>query len=169
MSQATLQELNQMTLQQLDPVKLQQLVDRAEISDTVIRYGTGLDLQDWELYRTCFTDDIEADISDFTGKAPFTIKADEWVDLGRRFLKGLKTQHVSTNHVITFQGPDEATCVSHLFALHHQPNDKGASFFNMHGYYTNTLVRTPQGWKIRKIKQTITWNEGNPQLIDPKS
>jgi hypothetical protein len=30
--------------------------------------------------------------------------------------------------------------------------------------YTHSLVRTSAGWKIAKIKQTVHWNTGNPEI-----
>jgi hypothetical protein len=35
-----------------------------------------------------------------------------------------------------------------------------------YGYYTNRLVRTPDGWKIRTRKLTVTWNEGNMHIFE---
>ena len=32
------------------------------------------------------------------------------------------------------------------------------------GYYNNKLLRTEQGWKIRKFNLTNLWNEGNLYL-----
>ena len=36
----------------MDESKLKLVLDRMEISDTVIRYATGVDMKDWDLYRT---------------------------------------------------------------------------------------------------------------------
>jgi hypothetical protein len=65
-----------------------------------------------------------------------------------------------TNHVITIDG-DNALCVAYVQARHYLPNDNGDSMQSMFGYYTNNFVRTPNGWKIRTCKLTVTWNTGN--------
>ena len=70
-----------------------------------------------------------------------------------------------TNQVITLNG-DEATCVAYVQARHHLPNETGGSDQVMYGYYTNRLVRTAGGWKIRARKLTVTWNEGNMHIFE---
>ena len=34
---------------------------RAAVTDVLVRYASGIDRRDWDLFRTCFTDDCEAD------------------------------------------------------------------------------------------------------------
>ena len=151
----------------IDEKKFQRLLDRAEISDVQLRYATGVDMRDWPLYRSCFTEDLETDFTSAMGGEPQRMKAEHWVETARRVISGLKaTQHMITNHVITFQGDDEATCVAYVQARHHLPNDTGESDQTMFGYYTNRFVRTADGWKIRACKLTVTWNTGNWHVFD---
>ena len=37
---------------------------RQDVADVLVRYATGIDRRDWELLRSCFTDDCEADYGD---------------------------------------------------------------------------------------------------------
>ncbi|MFC1822105.1 nuclear transport factor 2 family protein [Thermodesulfobacteriota bacterium] len=149
----------------MDEKKLHRLLDRMEISDTVIRYATGIDMCNWDLFRTCFTNEIEVDFSSFSGAPPQKISADDWVDMVRTSLGGFRsTQHLSTNHVITIDG-DRATCISYMQAQHYLPNDKGDSSLTLGGYYTNKLVRTDNGWKICNCKLTVTWSTGNRHVF----
>jgi hypothetical protein len=109
----------------MDQGKIQILLDRMEISDTVIRYATGIDMRDWEAYRSCFTEEVEIDFSSFAGGGPERLSADRWVRRVRRIVEGFRsTQHISTNHVVRIRG-DEATCVSYMVAQHYLPNDQG--------------------------------------------
>jgi hypothetical protein len=145
----------------MDDAKLQLLLDRAEISDVQLRYATGLDTRNWELFRTCFTDEFDADFTSVFGGTPRRVTAERWAQSARKTLSGLAaTHHMITNHVITVNG-DEATCVAYVQAQHYLPNDQGDSMQTMGGYYTNRFVRTPQGWKIGSCKLTLTWNIGN--------
>ena len=47
---------------------LQYLADRLAISDFLTTYAHAVDTKDWELYRSCFTDD--ADIDYIGGRYP---------------------------------------------------------------------------------------------------
>jgi len=141
----------------MDPGKFQELVDRMEITDTSIRYATGVDHRDRDLYRSCFTDEIEFDFSAMGMGEPKKIRADEWVDQAFLIVSSFQsTQHIITNHVIRVDG-DEATCVCYLQAQHFNPD----SLFTVGGYYTNRLIRTPSGWKISKLQLTTTWTKSS--------
>jgi hypothetical protein len=147
-----------------DDVKF--LLDRAAISDVQLRYATGVDMRDWALYRSCFTDEIETDFTSVMGGEPRRMKADQWIEMVRRTIGGfVATQHMITNHVITIEG-DDATCVAYVQARHHLPNETGASDQVMFGYYTNRFVRTAAGWMIRACKLTVTWNNGNWHVFE---
>ena len=81
----------------VDETRLRQLSDRAEISDVQLRYATGVDTRNWELLRTCFTDDLEADFSSGFGLPVVRLKADEWIESIAPVMGALKaTQHVIT-------------------------------------------------------------------------
>jgi len=150
----------------MNEAKLQNLLDRQAISDTVIRYATGIDMRQWDVYRACFCDEIEIDFTSFGGGAPVTVSADDWVLQVRSTLSGFAaTQHMSTNHVISVGG-DEATCVSYMQAQHYLPNDKGDGTLTLGGFYTNSLVRIDGGWKICRCQLTVTWTTGNRHIFD---
>lgn len=146
--------------------KLQLLLDRAEISDVVILYAMGMDLQDWELFRSCLCDEVEADYSQATGQPAAIMKANDFVAFIQGILstEGLRTQTLSTNQAITIEG-DRATCVSYYVAQHYLSGE----VFNVYGWYTDTLIRTAQGWKISGVKVTVRWATGNPQILGLKA
>jgi hypothetical protein len=143
---------------------LQSLIDRAEITDIILNFARAFDIKDWDLMRDCLTDEIETDYSDFRDEPPNIVKADDYVASRRASLSDVRTQHLSTNHLITIND-DEAVCISNAVIYRYLPNDAGThedSHYDTHGAYTHTLRKTPQGWKISKIKQTVYWSIGNP-------
>lgn len=141
------------------------LLARAAISDVVNRYATGIDRRDWALFRSIFADEVALDFSSWNGSPPSRSPADAWVAGVTASLSGFDaTQHVSSNHVITLEG-DAATCVSYMMALHYLREDGQSQMQSIGGYYTNRLVRGPDGWKIHACTLTVTWEMGDRGLF----
>jgi hypothetical protein len=148
-------------------INLQTLKDRAALSDLLNDYAAGVDQRDWRLFRSCFTDDLEAD---FTGVVPGNIchGADKWVAAAVKLIEPLAvTQHLITNHVHDIEG-DIARTRSYLQAQHVQTGADGKPrHFLIGGYYNYDMVRTDQGWKIKKYSLTQTWCSGDPSVLVP--
>lgn len=145
-----------------DDARVQRLLDRAEINDVQLRYASGTDSHDWELFRSCFTDVVEVDFSEGFGQPVLRMKADDWVKGTAPRMESFKaTQHMITNVAITFDGDDQATCVAYVRAGHHLPNSTGDSDQTVYGYYTNRFERTSNGWRIARVKLTALWMTGN--------
>lgn len=141
--------------------KIQYLLDRNEIVQAIVNYGLAFDMQDWQLHRSVFTDEIEMDFSASIGDGLTKMTADDWVEGVKPFFANLEgTQHIAMPLIVRIDG-DNAYVRSMLNATHHLPNSYGESLQTMVGYYDNWLVRTDKGWKISKMVQHITWNEGN--------
>lgn len=146
----------------IDDAHVRLLRDRAEISDVQLRYATGTDSRDWELFRSCFTEEVEVDFSEGFGQPVVRVSADDWVKSTAPRMESFKaTQHMITNLVITFDGDDRATCVAYVRASHHLPNSTGDSDQTVYGYYTNRFERTSSGWRISRVKLTALWMTGN--------
>jgi len=146
----------------IDETRLGRLLDRADISDVQLRYATGTDSRDWGLFRSCFTDEVEVDFSEGFGQPAVRVTADDFVKRTAPRMESFEaTQHAITNHVITFDDDDHATCVAYVRASHHKPNSTGDSDQTVYGYYTNRFERTPSGWRIAGVKLTALWMTGN--------
>ena len=146
----------------VDEAAVRRLLDRAEITDVQYRYALGTDSHDWELFRSCFTDEVETDFSEVVGLPPTRSNADEWVrNLGPTMESFTATHHAMSNVLITFSDDDHATCVAYVQARHHKPNSTGDSDQTVYGYYTNRYERTSAGWKIAKLKLSVRWMTGN--------
>lgn len=145
---------------------VRRLVDRAEINDVQLRYAIGVDSRDWELFRTCFTDEIEGDYSSVFGTPPARLSADEFVALIAPVMNALTaTQHMITNVAITFEDSDHATVVAYVRAIHHNAAAEGGTEQTVYGFYTNAFVRTVDGWRISKVKLTSRVQTGNPGVF----
>jgi hypothetical protein len=150
--------------------KVQTLMDRAAICEVMQRYGMSIDTRDWTALRSCFADEMEIDASESRsgrGAAPYNTSGDRWLEQIRRIVtKFAVTQHMISPYRIEVEG-DRAVCLAYLQARHFPPDcaDPNAVWV-IGGYYTNRMVRTPQGWRIAVWKLTLTWQENPP---DPQS
>lgn len=121
-------------------------MDRLAILDLFARYCHAVDLCDWQLIRTVFSDDVEAD---FTSVAQYTpnhspkLKGlDELVHYFETVTPhiGPGLTHFMTNHLIELNG-DSATVTVHNHVLN----------LAQGGVYHTHARRTSQGWRLDKF------------------
>jgi hypothetical protein len=142
------------------------LVDRAKITDHVLRYATGIDRHDWTLYRSIFTDQLTVDFSSWSGEPAASMNADAWVAGVRATLEPFDaTQHVLTNFVIEVDGI-EASCTCYMAAHHHLVTGDLREMHSIGGYYVHHLRRTAAGWLIHQLQLNVTWEIGDRALFE---
>jgi hypothetical protein len=118
--------------------------DRLDITEVLVRYATGIDRRDWELFRTCWTDDVDADY----GEAGQWDSADALTSFMEASHAGMgHTMHRLSNLAITVDG-DAATARTYVDAVLMAPD--GGSGLNPVGFYDDELVRPADGWRIRR-------------------
>jgi ketosteroid isomerase-like protein len=144
--------------------KIQLLLDRADISQVLHSYATAIDTRDWDLLATCFTEDLEADFRDFGGRE--VVKGrDAWLEIIKGTIQGLDaTQHLTANHVHQIDG-DTATLTAYLQALHRLDTARSDPEYTIGGYYTCEMVRTNDGWRMRRYTLNVTWHRGNRDIL----
>lgn len=142
------------------------LIDRANITDHVLKYATGIDRHQWALYRSIFADEITLDFSSWSGDPASKTPADDWVAGVRATLEPFDaTQHVLTNFVINLDG-DSATCTCYMAAHHHLVVDGDRQMHSIGGYYIHELERAGDGWLIHKTNLNVTWEMGDRGLFE---
>ena len=142
-------------------ILLRDLLDRDAVRDLVVRFANAFDLRDWDALRACLAAEIFVDYSAFRGEPPATVTADSYVAARASALSALKTQHLSTNHQVTLAG-DRAECFS-AFLIHRIAPANG-DFLDTAGHYWHGCARTPDGWRIDRIRQTVLWTRGTPEI-----
>jgi len=140
---------------------LQGLLDKEAISEVLYNYAAGCDRRDWDLFRGCFCDEVEIDLSSWNGNPPTTLPIDVWVEGVRSGLSGFDaTQHLSGNHLVEVRG-DEAHATSNIQASHMLGGERVV----LGGWYDTHLVRQARGWRIARSQLNITWREGREELF----
>lgn len=128
--------------------------DERAISAILVAYGTSIDQRDWNRFRTCFSEDCEADYGSFgkwTGAVAITAYMKQaHADLG-------PTLHRITN--IEIRNDDGRVSARAYVDALLMPMNEGGPIHRGIGYYDDQLVRTGAGWKIAR-RQFV------PVLID---
>ena len=147
--------------------RVKRIEDRQAISECVIRYAMSLDKADWELFKETVSDPIFVDFTSWADLEARAYSREEWAGFARDVLSGFDArQHISPNHVITFDSDDAtATCTSYMFAQHLLRGVPEGDTFLMRGSYTTVLQRKQGGgWEINSLTMHFTWGEGNENL-----
>jgi len=120
-----------------------------DIAEVLVRYTAGIDRRDWDLFRTCFTEDVHADYGDigvWDGVEAITqFMVVSHAEMGH-------TLHRLSNIAVAVDG-EVAQARSYVDAVLMAPD--GQSGLNAIGFYDDELVRTTDGWRIARRRFTI--------------
>lgn len=138
--------------------------DRDELLELLARYMSMPDTKDWdELPSTVFTDPVIWDFRSLSGVAPTTVPRAELTGRLRVAFAGFEaTHHAATSPIITIDG-DRAHIRAHLRAeqwlASHLVPDGSDNCMLVVGFYDDDAVRTPEGWRIERVKLTVTYQQ----------
>jgi hypothetical protein len=123
---------------------MDEAADRLEIVELLHRYALAIDLGDWGLLRSLFTEDARADygsVGQYAAGDAEVRGADAIVAWLRAALAPFPdVLHFMSNHIVDLQG-DRAATLSYMHVLH----------MEMGGIYRCEAVRTPRGWKLARL------------------
>jgi len=141
------------------------LADRADLTELFGRYADIADRREFNgLPGRVFTDPLTLDFSSVTGIPPMTTPLRDYVEILRgAFAPFVATHHVITGHVVDLDG-DRATVHAHVRAEHWLSDELAAGGPNrwlVVGFYDNEAVRTPDGWRLTRVRLTATHQENS--------
>lgn len=136
----------------------QRVSDELEIAALLNTYARAVDTKDWQLYRSVFTDDAHIDYS----AVVFQGSLDEAIG----FFSGDFSALVAMSmHYITNIEADVDGDIAQVRAMFYNPTQiKGIAELSMFGgYYFHELVRTPDGWRSRDLREEMVWTANSPR------
>ena len=138
-------------------LSLQEISDRLEIDDLLTRYATGVDRKDWDLWETCFTSDAFIDYRAFGGTSGGVKEVRAWLEKTMAMFP--TSQHMVINRELVIDG-DAATCRAGFYNPMTLPEgeDGGTLLWFDGGYYCDDLVRTDEGWRIKKRVEEFSYS-----------
>ena len=120
--------------------------DKAQITELLVSYATGIDSKDWPLFRSCWTDEVDLDY----GEVGHFTDPDVFTDLFAQVHNPMgSTYHRLSNFVISVDG-DTATARTYVHAVLMVTPDDDAMWVDFVGHYDDELVRGADGWRIRR-------------------
>jgi SnoaL-like domain len=138
--------------------RLQWLVDRAEVSDTIMRYFLALDRFDVDAVRATVADEFTLDAGALAAP-PSPMPVDQFLEeLVARNWGFAGTIHINPNHLIEIDG-DAAHVTAYMFGSH-IVGDAAEDCFWGYGIYSIDLVRTDAGWRMTRLKIEPVRTEG---------
>ncbi|MQY20952.1 nuclear transport factor 2 family protein [Nocardia macrotermitis] len=143
-------------------MSVRQISDQLEITALLNTYARAVDSQDWELWRSVFTEDARIDYSSAPGgTAGPRDQIAEWLRTNVALLP--MTQHYITNVEIEVEG-DTAAVRAMFYNPMQLPGVEGLSFCG--GYYHHRLVLTAEGWRSRELREENMWFGNQPFAAD---
>ena len=125
--------------------------DKAQITEVLIRYATGIDFKDWALFRTCWADEVDIDYGDLGRHT----NPDDFTTLMEQIHGGMgQTYHRISNATVNVDG-ERATARSYVRAVLQAVPGDSSSWIDALGHYDDELVRTVDGWRIAKRTTNI--------------
>lgn len=139
---------------------IQEVSDRLEINELIQRYGKALDEKKYELLDSVFTTDAE--LVYLLGEELIKLPKSASDNLFKKFL----TRCYWTSHLISIPVLDIrseiAQSTSHVTASHIQITEDGSrNIWIVSGAYEYYLVRTSEGWRIKKRVANAPYVEGS--------
>ena len=138
----------------------EQVSDRIEIQDLLTRYCFAVDDRDWEAYRRLFTHDAVID-DRVTGGIQ------SGVEEHIRYLQKALSKVVLSQHAISTIRIDLSVSSAKVRAHCSCPmvvdlGEAKTQVFFQGLWYHNSLLRTPEGWKISHLTEEGYWTHNMP-------
>ncbi len=143
---------------------LQEISDRLEIEGVLVRYTRAIDTGDWDALDTVFTPDAEIDYTESGGVVDTYPVVKPWLaEVLPAFFP--RRMHSLAQIDIRLDG-DEALATAYFHNPMPVPDagggdgQGGTKVVEFGGLYHHSLVRTPDGWRSRRLHEEIVWKRG---------
>jgi len=146
------------------PASIRQLVDKDQIVDLVHRYSYCVDHRFYDEVVGLFTEDCVVDYGpEITPVRSRGALREMFGDPEGGFAA---TSHHNANVLVTFQDLDHASVLTSVYAWHKRSDGVTPQVW---GYYHDSVVRLPEGWRIAHRKLRVLGAEDWSMEMHPAS
>ncbi len=136
--------------------------DRFSVIATLDRYAECLDTRDWDRLAEVFTEGVDMDFVTWRQQGLSQVTATI-----RSYLDGCgPSQHLLGNYRIELDG-DEASSRCYCRVMHMGKGEQVGKSYETWIEYTDELIRTANGWRIRKRVAQPQMDQGDPSVLGP--
>ena len=137
---------------------LREISDRLQIEALLTRYTRAIDTGHWDRLDEVFTPDAQIDYTATGGIAASYAEVRPWLaEMLPIFPKRMHTLGQVDSEV----HGDEATVAAYFHNPMVLPQADGADrLVEFGGIYHHDLVRTPDGWRSRRLVEELVWKRG---------
>lgn len=143
---------------------VQQLLDRAEITDAITRYTLAVDEGDFDRLDTVFTADADIDYTESGGIADTFPVVKAWLAENLPAFSRHRLHTVGQVAIDFGDGGDAADVTAYFHNPMRIPNGRGGEgeerVVEVGGLYRHSFVRTPDGWRSRRLFEQVVWTRG---------
>lgn len=138
--------------------------EKRKIQETVTGIFVSTDSRDWSGVERNFNETVMLDYTSLAGGEPASLTPTQITESWKTVLPGFDhTHHAISNFNITIDH-DEAVVSHYGEAEHFIDLKKGENIWKVVGTYNHHLIRTPNGWKVDRMKFNLKYMDGNMDL-----
>jgi hypothetical protein len=139
-------------------VDLAEIGDRLEIEALLVRYTRAIDTGEWDRLDEVFTPDADIDYTATGGIAASYPEVKEWL---AKMLPLFPRRMHTLGQVDSRVEGDTAVVAAYFHNPMGLPQDEGPDHLvELGGIYHHDLVRTPAGWRSRRLVEELVWKRG---------
>jgi SnoaL-like protein len=139
-------------------VDLQQISDRLEIEALLTRYTRAIDSGDWDALDEVFTPDAQIDYTASGGIEASYAEVRPW--LAEMLPIFPRRMHLLGQVDSQVEG-DRATVAAYFYNPMGLPQPDGTELVvEFGGIYHHQLVRAPEGWRSRELREEVVFTRG---------
>ena len=140
---------------------VRRLLDRAEILDLITRYTRAVDTADLSGFDRVFTQDATIDYTASGGTSGPVAQVRRWL-VEEAIPLFAQTQHLVGQVEVDLRGDGSVDDSAHVTAYFWNPirialPDAEPFDLEIGGLYEHDLVRTPDGWRSRRLVEHVLW------------
>jgi hypothetical protein len=130
-------------------------------------YAFGVDLRDWDLYRSVLAEHLLIDFRGIGYRDVMHLTADEWIVEVRKLMDGLDASHHQMSGCVVDPDGETGLAMRTYVTAQHVLRTAGEAdrFYQIGGWYDDRLRRVNGTWRLTQVAFNQTWAWGDSLVM----